>query len=184
MSVSIKPSITFTNATATTQIFISDIVSVQIASASPAVVVVGLTGNATPFSFTAQDSGSAQRIVSQINDALNGFITGAVQIVDTATPTPGMVWTSITPSTATSGLNTPAFTIAGTGFLASGINKLKLDTGTGSSIVYDAGTFAIASDIAINTGPVGANIVAAYTLFYSIDGGASWTTTALTVTFS
>lgn len=66
----------------------------------------------------------------------------------------------------------------------SGINALKIDAGGGRVITYSAGQFSIDSDIQITTSAAGANWVGVYTLYYSVDGGATWTTTGLTVTMT
>jgi len=100
------------------------------------------------------------------------------------TPPAGLVFTSINPNTVSAGLNSPEFFVAGSGYLASGINYLKLDDGAGNIKSYSSFTFNIASDIEIDMAPDGVINTAVYTLYYSTDGGNTWTGTGLTVTAS
>jgi hypothetical protein len=95
-----------------------------------------------------------------------------------------LAWTSCAPS---SSLAFNPIVVSGAGFLASGIDTMKLDDGT-NAYPFPAGggvTLAINSDAqmtlanAIDTPPAGV-----YTLYYSTDGGGTWTTTGLTVTIT
>jgi hypothetical protein len=92
----------------------------------------------------------------------------------------GLTWISITPNTATVGVAFDA-SVTGTGFTVSGAEYIKLDDGTGH-IAYGDECLRT-SDSNINAG-FDLPAASTYTLYYSLDGGATWTTTGLTVTAS
>lgn len=165
-----------------TQIDAAAILVVQILAGAPLDVVVGLSGTLGTFTYTAASAAAAIDIRNQINIVRAGGSTDPV--VTLTDSTTASTWASITPNNFAAGLNTPVFTIAGTGFTMSGINALKIDAGGGHVITYSAGQFSIDSDIQMTTSAAGANWVDIYTLYYSVDGGANWTSTGLTVTMT
>ena len=140
-----------------------------------AVLLYGVNG--VPFSYEAGLAASAVSLYNQIKT----IMTTPANFTAITT---GLVWTSITPNTVTAAANLPAFTIIGSGFDGSGINSLKFN-GSGFTYVL-ASQFTIVSDTEID---IYADIVdtlsaATWTLYYSNDGGVTWTATALTVVAS
>jgi hypothetical protein len=92
-----------------------------------------------------------------------------------------LTFASITPNTVTTAELHYTPTVAGTGFLGSGINALKLDDSLGNQNLASANIV----DDANMTGDFGHFIaIGTFTLYYSTDGGTSWTNTGLTVTVS
>lgn len=165
-----------------TQIAVASITVVQILTGAPLDVVIGTNGVLSVFTYTAGSSAAAQDIRNQINSIRSGGSTSEVVTLVDGTSVSG--WISITPNNFAAGLNTPSLKIAGSGFAMSGINALKIDDGAGHSIIWSSGLFHIDSDIQITTSAAGANAVGVWTLYYSVDGGATWTTTGLTVTMT
>ena len=97
-----------------------------------------------------------------------------------------LAWTSVVPSSVAVGASIGSETVNGSGFLASGINSMKFDDGSGHVFTIAAGSgLNIASDIKIQF-ETGYNFTPAgtYTLYYSTDNGSNWTTTGKTVTVS
>lgn len=94
-----------------------------------------------------------------------------------------LVWTSITPSTMSAGLDSQVYDIVGTGFIQFLADNLvlKLDNGTPAQTILT--TAGPNSDTLIQfiTDPT-PMFASTYTLYYSIDSGSNWTTTGLTVT--
>lgn len=122
---------------------------------------------------------------------MNGLVSNVLGGVFLKNVT-ALTFTSVTPSSISVGTGT-SFALAGTGFLASGITTLKLDDGAGnvnkwseaSNPVGGYGVFTIDSDASITMGDSFTYSVATtYTIYYSINGGATWTTTGKTVTVS
>ena len=156
------------------QIFCDDVTSLFISGT----LTVNI-GGADPATYDALDFGSAQRIIQQINNVMEGGSSNAL-IIDTPS---GLSWASITPDNTAGSVNNPQFTIAGSGFSNSGINAIKLSQGVVSGMWLPGFNMNIASDISIvlNAGYFYMS-PAVYTLYYSTDNGATWTTTGLTVT--
>lgn len=89
----------------------------------------------------------------------------------------GLTWVSITPNNVV-GLDGDFYTIAGTGFLSLGAGLLLRFTGPG---LIQGFTIYVDSDIQMRTGVIDLAPGGTWTLEYSTDSGASWTSTALTV---
>jgi hypothetical protein len=91
-----------------------------------------------------------------------------------------LTFTDIDPTTVTlvSGMSA---NITGTGFLGSSINAMKADDGAGNVLtIYPS----ITDDSNMWTGSDVFSVPGVYTIYYSTDFGATWTTTGLTVTAS
>jgi hypothetical protein len=95
-----------------------------------------------------------------------------------------LAFSSVTPSTASAFAQNYDGVISGTGFTLSGINLMKVDNGAGSSFNFT--TMTISNDTTINVELAGAQMTppGVYTIYYSKDAGATWTTTGLTITSS
>lgn len=176
----IKPSVVFPDGT---QIFISQITGIQVASN-----VVGISfGTAfNAYTFTATDVATAMQMAVQINDLINGKTIGKILLSNNA----AMTFSSVDPSTPSAAtMGGLGYTIVGTGFVGSGINAIKADDGTGDVFVADAypgGVFIISDtqmNFDFNSGP-NPGIAGTYTVYYSTDAGATWTTTGLTIVAS
>ena len=156
------------------QVFCDDVTSLFISGT----VTVNI-GGADPATYDAADFGSAQRIIQQINNAMQSGAGTSVLIVDIPTT---LTWTSLTPNTFAAGTTGPFYTVAGTGFLASGVSDLKLSNESNSyesnAFITDDGTMTddSASDYTLVAGN--------YTLYYSTDQGVTWNTTGLTAVIS
>lgn len=126
--------------------------------------------------YAAGSSGELANAIGQVDLIMTNGRAGVNMIGVLA-----LVWTSITPNTGAAFMYPYAATIVGTGFITSGITTLKLDDGVGNVVTFTPGT--ITSDTSINAywpiGPAGT-----YTLYFSTNGGSSYTTTGLTVTIS
>jgi IPT/TIG domain len=94
-----------------------------------------------------------------------------------------ITFASITPGTAASGVSV-SFVVTGTGFNSdvSSVEDMRFDDGNGH-IAY-CGESLVSSDTSENVGFVLFPVAGTYTLYYSTDNGATWTTTGLTVTVS
>lgn len=162
------------------QIFSDDVTSLFISSNDivngPWTVNIG---GADPATYDAIDFGSAQRIIQQINNAMQSGTGSPVLIIEIPTT---LTWTSLTPNTFQAGTTGLFYTVAGTGFLASGVNDLKLSNESNSypsnAFITDDGTMT--DDSALDYTLVDGN----YTLYYSTDQGVTWNTTGLTAVIS
>lgn len=94
-----------------------------------------------------------------------------------------LAWTSITPSTGTAPFNSP-YAIVGTGFASVPFTNFKLDDGGGDIISFGSDGFQVNSGTSITFNQFNIDPVGAYTVYYSMDNGSTWITTALTVTIS
>jgi hypothetical protein len=96
-----------------------------------------------------------------------------------------LTFTKITPTTA-SVVDAVAAAVAGSGFVGNGINMMKLDDGAGHVFNFSGSGLYISSDTSLSIGAGGSAYAnaATYTLYYSTDGGTTWTTTNLAVTVS
>jgi hypothetical protein len=95
-----------------------------------------------------------------------------------------LIFTSVSPNTASGFSQLYDGVITGTGFALSGINLMKLDDGVGHAFNFT--TMTISNDTTINIELMGAQItpVGVFTIYYSKNAGATWTTTGLTITSS
>lgn len=92
-----------------------------------------------------------------------------------------LTFTSISPNASAGGVNVFA-TITGTGFFGVAINALKAEDGLGNNNVV---SMVNTIDDATMTGDFGTFVTTGvFTVYYSTDGGTTWTTTALTITIS
>jgi hypothetical protein len=102
-----------------------------------------------------------------------------VAIIDHSDMPVALSFVSLTPSTGTSTGTIPAITMAGTGFLLSGIASVKADDGAGHTAVSGV---TIISDVQMSLDfdefgkPAGS-----YTIYYTTDN-VNWITTALAFT--
>lgn len=129
-------------------------------------------------------------------------LVAAIKVVMTTPPTTApftvtigvsLAFTSVTPSTSSVGVALEPI-IAGSGFVMSGIDTMKADDGSGhvntwsidSAPVFGNGVFTIDSDNQITLGDNGYAYPAAgtYTIYYSTNGGGSYTTTGKTIAVS
>lgn len=90
-----------------------------------------------------------------------------------------LTWASLTPGTASVGVATD-FVVAGTGFMTAPVPLVQLDDGAGH--VYQP-VFSSLTDSAM-AWSLSLLTAGTYTLYYSLDAGATWTSTLLTVTAS
>ena len=133
------------------------------------------------------DNGGKSRSIPFDNVSQALFVQAAVQVV-MVTPAnftsliKNLVFTSITPNTATVGVNYPSLVVAGTGFLSEStmMNLAKFDDGAGH-IIYSWNGIISDSEFDLNATFAVAGV---YTVYYSGDGGTTWTTTGLTITAS
>jgi hypothetical protein len=143
-------------------------------------VVFTFQGGGT-YTYAAGSSGAAQNVLSQVDAANSG--TPGLRIIGTG----ALVWTSITPDTASVGFNYVP-TVAGSGFLNQNFTNLKLDDGSGHAVNLPLGEFTVSDDeniiLDLNTDGYIISYAGTYTLYFSTDGGATWTSTTLTITAS
>ena len=144
--------------------------------------------NGVSLRFTGLDGSVFDYLAGTVENAiaLSGSINAAMATPAAFTVIGGVAptWSGITPNTTTIN-QTFAGTIAGTGFLAAGINYLKFDDGAGH--VFNGLFMNIESDTEIefdNDGNIVFTVAATYTLYFSTDSGSTYTTTGLTVTAS
>jgi len=91
-----------------------------------------------------------------------------------------LTFASVTPSTGTAGAVWTG-DIAGTGFLQLGFVSIKAENGTVWAATINSTTD---TDINLTFDGVPLTPAAIYTLYYSLDSGATWITTGLTITTS
>ena len=187
MSVSVNPPVNSVIFPDGTQILAKFISSVQ---AVAAVVNVGIGDTINAYSYTASSPADATEIVTQIYGVLIGNSSGAVVLVDSGI---SLVWTSVTPATGTSGTGYGPEVFAGTGFaqfasLPNGAFQIKATDGVTVYLlsVNNGSTLVVDSDIQITDTGLYRNafnpVPGTFTFYYSTDGGATWTTTGLTLT--
>lgn len=158
------------------QIFSDDISAMFISATST--VNLALSNNAVLATFVATDAASAGRMINAINTAMDVAGNDFTVINNFSS---GLTFISATPNTGTVGA-AYAGILAGTGFALAGIGELMLDDGSFtviSPIGIDGPT-----DTAMNISSASLPPALAYTLYYSKDGGSTWTTTGLTITTS
>lgn len=132
---------------------------------------------------TFQFTNSSINAAYLTGNAINSLVTATICLVSLPAPLP-LSFMGIEPGSIPSDANNPNIAIAGTGFLSSGINAVKLQSGITSG-VWIGGTLNIFSDTEIDlSGGVFYVPPGTYTLTvsYSTDGTATWTDTGLTVT--
>lgn len=112
-----------------TQLFTKFISSVQVDTSVPKVVNVGVGGVLNAFAFTAVDAGAAWLIMQQINDAINGVISGEVVLNNNPS---SYVITSISP--VSFDITSDTLTIRGTGFTGAANTKLWIEDWPGSGM--------------------------------------------------
>lgn len=90
-------------------------------------------------------------------------------------------WSSINPNSVVHDVAFPNFALVGTGFVAAGITNFQFQY---SSYTVPVAPFSVNSDtgITIADGVDEFGYAGTWTLYYSTNGGSSWTTTGLTVT--
>ena len=127
------------------------------------------------FQFTTGPSGVAYLTGNNSNVRVTAIICAVAA---------SLTFISVTPSTASAFAQNYDGVISGTGFTLSGINLMKVDNGAGSSFNFT--TMTISNDTTINVELAGAQMTppGVYTIYYSKDAGATWTTTGLTITSS
>jgi hypothetical protein len=118
--------------------------------------------------------------ISELKIAL-GVQTLADAALLTFNHSSGLMFTGVVPDTFYP-MNVPGLELSGAGFLASGINAIKIDDGLGNSYTWTSDIFTIDSDTLILCADDGSAALGTYTIYYSIDAGANWITTGLQVT--
>ena len=160
------------------QVFCDDVTSLFISGT----VTVNI-GGADPATYDAADFGSAQRIIQQINNAMQSGAGASVLIVDIPT---ALTWTSLTPNTVSVNSQYTTIEVAGSGFSNANITQLQFqDTSTPPNIVQ-VQLFNLDSNTSISIENLLTffTVAGTYTLYYSTDYGATWNTTGLNMTAS
>ena len=160
------------------QFYVANISSLQ---ASAANVLVGIGGAVNVYTFAATDAATAQAIVSQINQAKIGLLTGLVILSNGM----ALTWASMSPDTGAANTDLAPITITGTDFSMFGATVgLQLDDGAGNGAV---GQGAVQSDVSISYftgGGVPALPASTYELYYTTDNFATRKDTGLNLTIS
>ena len=133
---------------------------------------INSTGPGSTITFTASESGYTL-ISSQFGDVVP--LTATICAVPAA-----FIFTSIVPNSL-SHLNAIFGTLSGSGFTLSGITNFQADDGMGHVFQF-AITPSTDNVIFLTGGPL--TPAATYTLYYSTNSGATWTTAGLTITSS
>ena len=144
---------------------------VQYAANGSTITFTYTSGGTTTYSST-----NTATVMAQIDAVKNGQ---GGQVVNTINDS-ALSFTGVSPTTGTENIAQDA-TLTGTGFGTSRINYLKLDDGAGHAVVQYLVTPY--SDTEIQWLML-VLVAATYTLYYSTDSGATWTTTGQTVTIS
>ena len=143
---------------------------IQYVETAPVITMMTAAGTIT---YTASTNGDADFVMSQLDVLFNN-----PQILSASTP----------PTFALLKHNTLAGgalyrdTLTGAYFNASGINAIKFDDGSGNTAVTEDVTILNDSTLLFNgTYP---SVATTYTVYYSTDFGATWTTTGKTAVLS
>ena len=115
----------------------------------------------------------AYGMISQVANFLNSTQGGLYLVI----PPPS--FTRVKPTSYPTG-SLLQIILFGNSFISNGINALKLDDGAGH--VFPLTIEPGASDQYLPTYPTTVTTAAAYTIYYSTDGGNTWITTGLTFT--
>lgn len=121
---------------------------------------------------------SPDDVLAQL-DKVPTMLASPITIEDTAST---LTWVSIDPAVSSIG-GSYNFIITGTGF-TSVINGLRLDHGAGSLVPLNLSGVTSQTELDADNFFNPLPNTGTFTLYYSTDGGATWTTTALTVTVS
>jgi hypothetical protein len=141
----------------------------------------GNENNATLFTVGTTSRKSAFDYLSQIQNFLNSDSWGRFFPIIYEAP---LTFSSVAPNAVSAASTTPTqYTVYGTGFYLSGINGFKLDDGAGDTGGMWAG---LVNDGVFTPEPtvIPNHVPGVYTLYYTTDFGATWTTTGLTITAS
>jgi len=168
-----------------TQIFVNSISSLQVLLTAPTMVNVGLGSALNTYHYTAQSAASAQNILAQINDLMNGAISVPVLSI-TDPPPPGTSnFTCVTPNTTAVAAVYNGI-IAGIGLLSLNITNIMADDGAGHIFQFDPafGTTDTTINLFLDSTPGYEAFQPAgiYALSYSSDYGATWVAMGLSIT--
>ena len=120
-------------------------------------------------------------VVSALNNGVEGANSSPEVVVKLFSPPS---FTSVSPNTGANNTLVGPFSVYGTGFLTSGINRIGVGVGGGGTVTITSGTVTITSDTVIDTGASLRLYTGVYTVYYSTDNGFTQISTGLTVTIT